>query len=74
MAKLNITQEQVNTLYNEAGREMNYRDQVFKYDKEIPVTNQSKSRMNSVLTDMEVNFQLAEFQVDYSMNPQLPDK
>ena len=74
MAKLNITQEQVNTLNNEAGREMNYRDQVFKYDKEIPVTNQSKSRMNSVLTDMEVNFQLAEFQVDYSMNPQLPDK
>ena len=49
-------------LYSEAGREMNYRDQQFKYDKEIPVTREYKSRINSVLTYMEVRFQPAEFQ------------
>ena len=51
MSKLNITEEEVTVLYSEAGREMNYRDQQFKYDKEIPVTQEYKSRINSVLTD-----------------------
>ena len=63
MAKLNITKEQVNTLYSEAGSEMNYCDQVFTYDKEILVTQQYRERINSVLTAMEVNFKPAEFQV-----------
>ena len=69
MSKLNITEEEVTILYSEASREMNYRDQQFKYDKEIPVTQEYKSRINSVLTDMEVSFQPAEFQVNYRMNP-----
>ena len=63
MSKLNITEEEVMVLYSEAGREMNYCDQKFEYDKEITVTQQCKSRINKVLTDMEVNFQPAEFQV-----------
>ena len=57
MSKLNITEEEVTVLYSEAGREMNYCDQKFTYDKEITVTQQCKNRINSVLTDMEVNFQ-----------------
>ena len=69
MSKLNINEEEVTFLYSEAGREMNYCDQQFKYDKEIPVTQEYKSRINSVLTDMEVSFQPAEFQVNYRMNP-----
>ena len=68
MATLNITKEQVNILYNEAGSEMNYCDQVFTYDKEISVTQQYKDRINSVLTAMEVNFKPAEFQVDFRTN------
>ena len=63
MSKLNITEEEVTVLYSEAGREMNYCDQKFQYDKEIVVTQQCKSKINKVLTDMEVNFQPAEFQV-----------
>ena len=63
MSKLNITDEEVRVLYSEAGREMNYCDQKFQYDKEIVVTQQCKSKINKVLTDMEVNFQPAEFQV-----------
>ena len=63
MATLNITKEQVNILYSEAGRELNYCDQVFKYDKNIPVTQQYKDRIASELTGMEVNFKPAEFQV-----------
>ena len=68
MAKLNITKEQVNILYSEADREMIYCDQQFKYDKEIQVTQQCRSRIDRVLRDMEVNFQSAEFQVDYNIN------
>ena len=68
MSKLNITEEEVTVLYSEAGREMNYCDQKFTYDKEITVTQQCKNRINSVLTDMEVNFQPAEFQVYQMMD------
>ena len=50
-------------LYSEADREMSYCEQKFKYDKEITVTQQCKSRINSVLTDMEENFQPVEFQL-----------
>ena len=63
MSKLNITEEEVRVLYSEAGREMNYCDQKFQYDKEIVVTQQCKSKIINVLTDMEINFQSAEFQV-----------
>ena len=52
MSKLNITEEEVTVLYSESGREMNYCDQKFTYDKEITVTQQCKNRINSVLTDM----------------------
>ena len=47
MSKLNITEEEVTVLYSEAGKEMNYCDQKFTYDKEITVTQQCKSRINS---------------------------
>ena len=67
MAKLNISKEQVNTLYSEAGSEMNYCDQVFTYDKEISVTQQYRDRINSVLTAMEVHFKPAEFQVGFKI-------
>ena len=63
MSKLNITEGEVTVLYSEADMEMNCCKQKFKYDKEITVTQQCKSRIKSVLTDMEVNFQPAEFQV-----------
>ena len=43
--------------------EMNFCEQKFTYDKEITVTQQFKSRSNTVLTDMQVNFQPAEYQV-----------
>ena len=59
ISKSNITDEEVRVLYSE----MNYCDQKFQYDKEIVVTQQCKSKINKVLTDMEVNFQPAEFQV-----------
>ena len=68
MEKLNISSEQVNTLYSEAGSEMNYCDQVFTYDKEISVTQQYRDRINSVLTAMEVNFKPAKFQVGFKIN------
>ena len=68
MSKLNITDEEVRVLYSEAGREMNYCDQVFKYDKDIPVTQHYKDRISSVLTAMEVNFKPAEFQVGFKIN------
>ena len=44
MSKLNITE----VLYSEAGREMNYCDQKFEYDKEITVTQQCKSRISAI--------------------------
>ena len=50
MSKLNITEEEVIVLCSEAGREMNYCDQKFEYDKEITVTQQCKSRIDKVLT------------------------
>ena len=46
MSKLNITE----VLCSEAGREMNYCDQKFEYDKEITVTQQCKSRIYKVIT------------------------
>ena len=37
-------------LYSDADREINYWDQILKYNKEIPVTQQYKSQFNKVLT------------------------
>ena len=50
MSKLIITAEEVIVLCSEVGREMNYCDQKFEYDKEITVTQQCKSRIDKVLT------------------------
>ena len=50
MSRLNITEEVVMLLYSDADRKMNNWDQILKYNKEIPVTQQYKSQFNKVLT------------------------
>ena len=52
MSRLNITEEEVMLLYSDADREINYWDQILKYNKEIPVTQQYKSQFNKVLTTL----------------------
>ena len=52
MSRLNITEEELMLLYSDADREMNYWDQILKYNKEIPVTQQYKSQFNKVLTTL----------------------
>ena len=52
MSRLNITEEVVMLLYSDADRKMNNWDQILKYNKEIPVTQQYKSQFNKVLTTL----------------------
>ena len=52
MLRLNITEEELMLLYSDADRKMNNWDQILKYNKEIPVTQQHKSQFNKVLTTL----------------------
>ena len=61
--ELNISQDQANTLYEEAGKKLLYGKQEFTYDKEIPLTEVNSDRVNFSLQRLGFQFQPTEFQV-----------
>ena len=61
--ELNVTQDQVNKLSEEAGRKLLYGKQEFTYDKEISVTEVNSNQIKFSLQRLGVSFQPTEFQV-----------
>ena len=60
---VNISLDQVKTLYAEAGKQLDYVEQKFSYDSEIVVTQNVKNRICDSLSRMGANFQPSNFQV-----------
>ena len=61
--ELNISPDQVNILYSQAGKPLEYVDQKFSYDSEVEVTENVMKGMSESLHRMGANFQPSEFQV-----------